>query len=144
MKKRNLLTLSFSICLILLVVPLISCAPKEVEVAPEVPEVAPTPAVPTGPVSWDEAADYIGATATVCGSVVKLDIEPHSGRHILKLGLAEDGFGVSIQAYYVKKDFPPLEDYVGKTICVNGEIGLSPLGGPEMDIRYPSQIEVQE
>ena len=93
--------------------------------------------------NWDEAAKHIGETATVCGKIV--DTVPYSGMTILGMGAAvmePSAVGIEIDDS-TKAQFP--EDmYVGKTICVTGEIHQNPNNGGSIKVSDPAQIKVKE
>ena len=92
---------------------------------------------------FDEAASHIGEEATVCGKIV--DTMPYSGMTILGMGagVAQPG-AVGIEVPDAMKDKLDKDLYVGKTICVTGEIHENPSGGGSISITDPAQIKVQE
>ena len=92
--------------------------------------------------NWDEAAKHIGETATVCGKIV--DSFPYSGMTILGMGAAvmEPG-AVGIEIDDSIKDKFPEDLYVGKTICVTGEIHQNPNNGGSIAVSDPAQITVK-
>jgi hypothetical protein len=93
--------------------------------------------------NWDEAAKHIGEKATVCGKII--DTLPYSGMTILGMGAAvmdSGAVGIEIDDS-IKAQFP--EDmYVGKTICVTGEIHQNPSNGGSITVSDPAQIKVKE
>ena len=92
---------------------------------------------------FDEAANHIGEEATVCGKIV--DTMPYSGMTILGMGAAVAQPGaVGIEVPDAMKDKLDKDLYVGKTICVTGEIHENPSGGGSIAITDPAQIKVQE
>ena len=92
---------------------------------------------------FDEAANHIGEKATVCGKVV--DTMPYSGMTILGMGVAVAQPGaVGIEVPDEMKDKLDKDLYVGKTICVTGEIYENPSGGGSIKVTDPTQIKVQE
>ena len=101
-----------------------------------------------GAIAWDEAKDHFGDRVTVCGLVV--DAYYASGTNgkptFLNLGNPypnRNRFTVVIWGRY-RSSFPqaPESYYLGKTICVTGLI-IDYGGIPEIEIRSPSEIEVQ-
>jgi hypothetical protein len=92
--------------------------------------------------NWDEAANHIGEEATVCGKIV--DTFPYSGMTILGMGagvMEPSAVGIEVDDS-MKGDLD--EDlYVGKTICVTGEIHENPNGGGSIKVSDPSQIKVK-
>jgi hypothetical protein len=93
--------------------------------------------------TFDEAAKHIGEKATVCGKIV--DTMPYSGMTILGMGVAVAQAGaVGIEVPDTMKDKLDKDLYVGKTICVTGEIYENPVGGGSIKVTDPTQIKVQE
>ena len=104
--------------------------------------------LPPGAIAWHEAKDHFGDRVTVCGLVV--DAYYASGTNgkptFLNLGNPHPNrnrFTVVIWGRY-RSNFPqaPESYYLGKTICVTGLI-IDYGGIPEIEIRSPSEIEVQ-
>ena len=92
--------------------------------------------------NWDEAAKHIGEKATVCGKIV--DTLPYSGSTILGMGAGVAAQGaVGIEVDDSIKDKLDKDLYVGKTICVTGEIHQNPSGGGSIKVTDPSQIKVK-
>lgn len=90
----------------------------------------------------EEAAMHIGETATVCGKIV--DTMPYQGITILGMGKAVmDQGAVGIEIPDSMKDKLPEDMYVGKEICVTGEIYKNPSGGGSVKVTDPSQIKVK-
>ena len=91
----------------------------------------------------DEAAKHIGEKATVCGKIV--DTMPYSGMTILGMGVgvAQPG-AVGIEVPDDVKEKFDKDLYVGKTICVTGDIHENPSGGGSIKVTDPAQIKVQE
>lgn len=91
--------------------------------------------------SCDEAAKHIGEKATVCGKIV--DTMDYQGT-LLGMGKAimEQG-AVGIEVDDSIKDKLDKDLYVGKTICVTGEIHKNPNGGGSIKVTDPSQIKVK-
>jgi len=104
--------------------------------------VAPPEAAAAG-MSWEEAADYIGEEITVCGPIVdNMDI---GGPLLLGMGVsAADSATVGIEIVVTLLAEMPEDMYVGKEICVTGEIYTNIYGTPTIDVTDPSQIAVQE
>ena len=72
------------------------------------------------------------------------DLSDKAGMKKLLVGKEEGGFQVDINND-VESKFPPLEDYIGKTICVTGEIVVNVFAGVyEIVVTDPSAIEIQE
>jgi hypothetical protein len=93
--------------------------------------------------NWDEAAKHIGEKATVCGKII--DTLPYSGMTILGMGAAVmDSGAVGIEIADSIKDQFPEDLYVGKTICVTGEIHSNPSNGGSITVSDPAQIKVKE
>ena len=90
----------------------------------------------------EEAANHIGEKATVCGKIV--DTMPYQGITILGMGKAvmESG-AVGIEIPDSMKDKLPKDLYVGKEICVTGEIYKNPSGGGSIKVTDPSQIKAK-
>ena len=90
----------------------------------------------------EEAAKHIGEKATVCGKIV--DSFPYQGATILGMGKAvmEQG-AVGIEISDSIKDKLPEDMYVGKEICVTGEIYKNPSGGGSIKVNDPSQIKAK-
>ncbi len=92
--------------------------------------------------NWDEAAKHIGETATVCGKIV--DTLPYSGMTILGMGAAVmEPSAVGIEVPDSMKDSLDEDLYVGKTICVTGEIHQNPNNGGSITVSDPAQITVK-
>jgi hypothetical protein len=92
--------------------------------------------------NWDEAANHIGEEATVCGKIV--DTFPYSGMTILGMGAGVmDPSAVGIEVDDSMKGDLDEELYVGKTICVTGEIHENPNGGGSIKVSDPSHIKVK-
>lgn len=93
--------------------------------------------------NFDEAANHIGEKATVCGKII--DTMPYSGMTILGMGVAVTQPGaVGIEVPDTMKDKLDKDLYVGKAICVTGEIYQNPAGGGSIKVTDPAQIKVQE
>ena len=90
----------------------------------------------------EEAANHIGEKATVCGKIV--DTMPYQGMTILGMGkaVAEPG-AVGIEVADSLKEKMPQDMYVGKEICVTGEIHSNPSNGGSITVDDPSQIKVK-
>jgi DNA/RNA endonuclease YhcR with UshA esterase domain len=101
----------------------------------------------TREIAWSEADEYVGTEVTVCGPV--MDTKWASGSNgkptFLNLGKPypdPDRFTVVIwEEYRYNFPGPPEELYIGKTICVSGEVEEYK-NSPQIEVRYPSQIEV--
>ena len=92
---------------------------------------------------FDEAANHIGEKATVCGKIV--DTIPSDGLTVLGMGVSVMQPGaVGIEVPDDMKDKLDKDLYVGKTICVTGEIHQNPVGGGSIKVTDPAQIKVQE
>jgi len=105
--------------------------------------VSQRPALRPGNIYWDEAQDHDGETLTVFGPVVGInDLSDRAGTKKLLVGMEDGGFQVDI-SNDVESGFPPLDGYVGKTICVTGTIELNQFAGVyETVITDPSAIEI--
>ena len=89
-----------------------------------------------------EAAAHIGEKATVCGKIV--DTMPYQGITILGMGAAVmDAGAVGIEIPDSMKEKLPGDLYVGKEICVTGEIYKNPSGGGSIKVTEPSQIKAK-
>jgi hypothetical protein len=87
-----------------------------------------------------EAANHIGEKATVCGKIV--DTLAYQGDTILGMGVAVMDSGcVGIEVPDSLKDKLPEGLYVGKEICVTGEIYKNPSGGGSIKVTEVSQIK---
>ena len=92
--------------------------------------------------NYDEAAKHIGEKATVCGKIV--DTLPYQGMTILGMGAAVmEPAAVGIEVDDTIKDKVDKDLYVGKTICVSGEIHQNPNNGASVKVSDPSQIKVK-
>jgi len=92
--------------------------------------------------NWDEAAKHIGEKATVCGEIV--DTLPYTGMTILGMGAAVmESSAVGIEVDDSIKGDLDKDLYVGKTICVTGEIHENPNGGGSINVSDASQIKVK-
>lgn len=90
----------------------------------------------------EEAAKHIGEKATVCGKIV--DTLPYQGMTILGMGAAVMDVGaVGIEIPDSIKEKLPKDLYVGKEICVTGEIHQNPSNGGSITVNDPSQIKVK-
>ena len=90
----------------------------------------------------EEAAKHIGEKATVCGKIV--DTMPYQGITILGMGKAVmDQGAVGIEIPDSMKDKLPEDMYVGKEICITGEIYKNPSGGGSIKVTDPSQIKAK-
>ena len=93
--------------------------------------------------NFDEAANHIGEEATVCGKIV--DTMPNQGMTVLGMGAGVAAQGaVGIEVPDDVKDKFDKDLYVGKTICVTGEIHTNPVGGGSITVTDPAQIIVKE
>ncbi len=90
----------------------------------------------------EEAAKHIGETATVCGKII--DTMPYQGQTILGMGKAvmEPG-AVGIEVADALKDKLDKDLYVGKEICVTGEIHKNPSDGASITVTDAAQIKVK-
>jgi len=92
--------------------------------------------------NYDEAAKHIGEKATVCGKIV--DNLAYQGMTILGMGAAVmEQTAVGIEVDDTIKDKVDKDFYVGKTICVTGEIHQNPNNGGSMKVTDPAQIKVK-
>ena len=90
----------------------------------------------------EEAATHMGETATVCGKIV--DTYPNNGQTVLGMGKGvQESGAVGIEVPDSLKDKLPKDLYVGKKICVTGEIHDNPVGGASLTVSDPSQIKVK-
>jgi hypothetical protein len=90
----------------------------------------------------DEAAKHIGEKATVCGKII--DTLPYQGMTILGMGAAVmEQTAVGIEVDDSIKDKVDKDLYVGKTICVTGEIHQNPNNGASIKVTDPAQIKVK-
>ena len=91
----------------------------------------------------EEAAGHIGESATVCGKIV--DTMPYQGMTILGMGAGVSAQGaVGIEVADSIKDKLPADLYVGKEVCVTGEIHSNPSNGGSITVDKPSQIKVKK
>ena len=92
--------------------------------------------------NYDEAGKHIGEKATVCGKIV--DTLPYQGMTILGMGAAVmEQTAVGIEVDDTIKDKVDKDFYVGKTICVTGEIHQNPNNGASIKVTDPAQIKVK-
>jgi hypothetical protein len=92
--------------------------------------------------NYDEAAKHIGEKATVCGKII--DTLPYQGMTILGMGAAVmEQTAVGIELDDSIKDKVDKDLYVGKTICVTGEIHQNPNSGASIKVTDPAQIKVK-
>ena len=90
----------------------------------------------------EEAAKHIGEKATVCGKIV--DTLDYQGMTILGMGAAVmDAGAVGIEVPDAMKEKLPKDLYVGKEICVTGEIHKNPSNGGSITVDDPSQIKAK-
>lgn len=92
--------------------------------------------------SCEEAAKHIGESATVCGKIV--DTMPYEGQTLLGMGKAimEPG-AVGIEVADALKEKLDKDLYVGKEICVTGEIHKNPSEGASIKVTDAAQIKVK-
>jgi len=121
---------------------------REAPAPPPAPKPAPAPTPAPKPaavaLSWEEAKDHMGETATVSGPVIEVTPGWQTAK-VLAMG-AKTGEGVNI-VINDPAQFPgELEDlYIGKTIAVTGEITKNAwTGAIQIEVTDPSQIVVQE
>ncbi|MBN2418873.1 MAG: hypothetical protein JXL81_05775 [Deltaproteobacteria bacterium] len=90
----------------------------------------------------EDAVNHIGEKATVCGKIV--DTMAYQGMTILGMGKAvmEPG-AVGIEVSDEIKEKVDKDFYVGKEICVTGEIHKNPSEGASIKVDDPSQIKVK-
>jgi hypothetical protein len=93
--------------------------------------------------SCEDAAKHIGEKGTVCGKVV--DTMPYQGVTILGLGkgVMEQG-AVGIEVDDSLKEKLDKDLYVGKEICVTGDIHQNPSNGASIKVTDSSQIKVKK
>ena len=90
----------------------------------------------------EEAAKHIGEKATVCGEII--DTMAYQGTILgMGKGVMEQG-AVGIEIPDSLKEKLDKDLYVGKTICVTGEIYENPNGGGSIKVSDPSQIKVKK
>ncbi|GEM_PF-2155791 len=90
----------------------------------------------------EEAAKHIGEKATVCGKII--DTLPYQGQTILGMGkgVMEPG-AVGIEVADSLKEKLDKELYVGKEICVTGEIHKNPSDGASITVTDAAQIKAK-
>jgi hypothetical protein len=92
--------------------------------------------------NYNQAAKHIGEKATVCGKII--DTLPYQGMTILGMGAAVmEQTAVGIEVDDSIKDKVDKDLYVGKTICVTGEIHQNPNNGASIKVTDPAQIKVK-
>ena len=96
----------------------------------------------TDTINYDEAANYIGATTTVCGKIKDVSAVKMPNLVLLMGGALGKGVGIEIVDGTITGDLSEL--YKGQIICVSGLITDQLLGGPMIVVDDPSQIVVQE
>ena len=90
----------------------------------------------------EEAAKHIGEKATVCGKII--DTLDYQGMVILGMGKAVMEAGaVGIEVSDSLKAKMPKDLYVGKDICVTGELHTNPSNGASIKVDDLSQIKVK-
>ena len=90
----------------------------------------------------EEAAKHIGEKATVCGKI--FDTMAYNGSTILGMGVAVmDSGAVGIEIPDSMKEKLPEGLYVGKEICVTGEIYKNPSGGGSIKVTDLSQVKAK-
>lgn len=99
-------------------------------------------------ITSDEAINYVGKKATVCGVVVEAVYLSHSQRKLTFLNFdqphPDQAFDVVIEeADRAKFTGAPEEMYKGKKICVTGLVNEFK-GKAQMNITDPAQITVSE
>ena len=102
-------------------------------------------------INWDEAGAHLGETMTVCGPVVDTKDLSQTGARAKKLMLGKmwqetggGGFQIDIPNK-VESQFPSIESYLGKKVCITGEILYNQRGERyEIEVTEPSQIEIQK
>jgi hypothetical protein len=90
----------------------------------------------------EEAAKHVGEKATVCGTI--MDTMAYQGQTILGMGkkVMEPG-AVGIEVADALKDKLDKDLYVGKEICVTGEIHKNPSDGASITVTDAAQIKVK-
>ena len=129
---------------LILVLSIISCTPA----APQQPSQIPSSTQAQGTIDWNEAKYHIGERATVCGTVVDTKYGATStGKptwlNIGKYPPSPERFVVVIWGEN-RDNFPQAPDtiYYGKIVCITGLI-QEYNGIPQIEVKYPSEIQVQ-
>ena len=90
----------------------------------------------------EEAVNHIGEKVTVCGKII--DTLDYQGMTILGMGKAVMEAGaVGIEIPEALKEKLDKDLYVGKEICVTGELQKNPSNGASIKVDDPSQIKVK-
>ena len=93
--------------------------------------------------NWDEAAKHIGEKATVCGKIFDYYTWEKSTVLVMGAKMSSLDKAVGIEVDDSIKDKLDKDLYVGKTICVTGEIIKNPMDGGSIKVTDPSQIKVK-
>ena len=94
--------------------------------------------------TYKEVKDHIGEKVTVCGEIKdEMDLGTAT---LLGMGveiMSQDITCVGIEVDSAIADKLPEGHYVGKTICVTGEVYENPNGGGSIKVTEMSQIKVK-
>lgn len=86
----------------------------------------PPTTTPSAAINWEDAWEHEGETATVTGPVVGVeDMGEGIGKYLVYLGDEFAGH-IAMILYDDVDKFPSLDDYVGQTVEVTGEIYMNP------------------
>jgi len=108
----------------------------------------PGPPSPEVTISADQAAEYTGTVAEVCGRVESANYLPHVGGQPTFLNLGEPHPNQLFTAviWGNKRGLwrtPPEEAYLNRNICVSGRIQLHE-GTPQIEVEFREQIRLDE
>ncbi|MEG0504172.1 MAG: hypothetical protein RR547_05965 [Raoultibacter sp.] len=122
---------------------------KQKEVASKEAATTSTIRVPANAIDWTEAKQHIGETVTVYGTVVGSTFASESNEQPTYINLGApypDLNRVSIVVWGEDRGSfsqPPEDMYLGKTVCVTGEIYIY-ANACNIKVQSPSQIQVVE
>jgi hypothetical protein len=116
--------------------------------APPKPAPAPqTPQIPSGAISWSDAGQHIGETATIYGQVMSVKFASGSNGQPTFINLGADypkSNRVQVLIWGQNRgnfSSTPESMYRGKTICVSGYIDTYN-GVVQIEVTSPNQIEI--
>jgi DNA/RNA endonuclease YhcR with UshA esterase domain len=108
-----------------------------------------SPQIPNDAISWDEASQYIGETATVYGEVKGIKYATGSNGEPTFINIGENYPSSSRVTALIWEQYrdnfspSPENQYYGQTICVTGYIDTYD-GVVQIEVTSPSQITVIE
>ncbi len=117
---------------------------REYQPKPEPEWTPPGPVVQpdTDTIDWEEAANYIGATTTVCGKIKDVSAVFIPNLTLMMGGMLGKGVGIEVMEGVIDGDLR--EMYIGQTVCVTGMITDQLMGSPMIKVTDASQIVIKE